>query len=375
MGRSSLCGSGTSFESKRWLSLDPCGIFGILLSWSVHLYAISVIPLMLLSNSMLSTVIYFAFYLPVAFLAMASLFMASTSDPGAVPLGARPLVTVRRASSILSGDGTLEGDDVAAGGDDDVVPSSGSDSPTGTRQQQEPLQPLAPPPPPTSSTRQRAIRRCHKCQDNFKPPRAHHDSVTGRCIVKFDHFCPWVNNAVGALNHKFFCLFLLYTGINCLLSLLLLFLRVVHCGYVRDEEEEATAASSVGQKHETGSSTHNVDNVPVTEDGQRGRLLSSTYLYPECNDFYGSHWVMILFVVSLVFLIFTCSMGFEQLEAIETGKGKIARMKMRVGQNGTEFQRVTGTYGVVTKKRLLFAGLRFVVTSHFASSDPLLNST
>ena len=34
----------------------------------------------------------------------------------------------------------------------------------------------------------RGIRRCRKCNDNFKPPRAHHDSVTGRCIVKMDHF-------------------------------------------------------------------------------------------------------------------------------------------------------------------------------------------
>lgn len=38
------------------------------------------------------------------------------------------------------------------------------------------------------SKRRRGIRRCRKCNDNYKPPRAHHDSVTGRCIVKFDHF-------------------------------------------------------------------------------------------------------------------------------------------------------------------------------------------
>ena len=31
-------------------------------------------------------------------------------------------------------------------------------------------------------------RDCRRCQA-FKPTRAHHDSVTGRCIVKLDHYC------------------------------------------------------------------------------------------------------------------------------------------------------------------------------------------
>jgi len=36
---------------------------------------------------------------------------------------------------------------------------------------------------------------CTKCR-HFKPPRAHHDSVSGRCVVKLDHWCPWTNNTV-----------------------------------------------------------------------------------------------------------------------------------------------------------------------------------
>jgi hypothetical protein len=77
---------------------------------------------------------------------------------------------------------------------------------------------------------ERAIRRCHKCQNNYKPDRAHHDSMTGRCIVKFDHFCPWIKLAVGALNHKHFCLFLLYTATSCLVSLLLIVGCWIQCG-------------------------------------------------------------------------------------------------------------------------------------------------
>ncbi|XP_073101784.1 probable protein S-acyltransferase 14 isoform X1 [Elaeis guineensis] len=50
-------------------------------------------------------------------------------------------------------------------------------------------------------------RYCRKC-NHLKPPRCHHCSVCGRCILKMDHHCVWVVNCVGALNYKFFLLFL-----------------------------------------------------------------------------------------------------------------------------------------------------------------------
>ena len=135
---------GTTFEARRWLSLDPCGLFGITLSTSVHLFACYVITSHLIEGSLFSTAIYILLYIPSLLLALASLFKAWSTDPGATPMGARPLVTVKRAAS-----GEIS---------------------------------------ETNSRRDRAMRRCHKCNDNFKPARAHHDSVTGRCIVKFDHF-------------------------------------------------------------------------------------------------------------------------------------------------------------------------------------------
>lgn len=149
-GRKDICRKllGTSFEAAYWLSLDPCGWMGVSLSWGVHIYALLVLVWKCTMHSRAAQFVFVCIYLPMAVLAMLSLFRASTTNPGAVPLGARPFTTVRRATS---------GEFLSS--------------------------------PPTG----RSIRRCHKCCDNFKPSRAHHDSVTGRCIVKFDHFCPWVN--------------------------------------------------------------------------------------------------------------------------------------------------------------------------------------
>ena len=55
---------------------------------------------------------------------------------------------------------------------------------------------------------------CRKCLE-WKPARAHHCSVCGCCILKLDHYCLWIVNAVGLLNQKFFLLFLFYCTLAC----------------------------------------------------------------------------------------------------------------------------------------------------------------
>lgn len=50
---------------------------------------------------------------------------------------------------------------------------------------------------------------CHNC-NNWKPERAHHCSVSGKCIAKMDHYCPWLGNAIGCHNIKSFYLFCFY---------------------------------------------------------------------------------------------------------------------------------------------------------------------
>lgn len=56
------------------------------------------------------------------------------------------------------------------------------------------------------------LRWCAKCdEEKYKPDRAHHCRILGRCILRMDHHCVWIGNTVGFRNHKFFLLFIGYS--------------------------------------------------------------------------------------------------------------------------------------------------------------------
>ena len=130
-------------------------------------------------------------------------------------------------------------------------------------------------------------------------------------------------------------------------------MRSVRCGYVYDnmddEEKETSSLNSTGAAtvEEIGRGTEEEEEVREVEgeldQGRRflQRMLETTYVHDDCEDFHQTWSIIVLFCVAITFLIFTGCMLVEQIEPILTNQGKIARMKMRVGQGGTELTRVT----------------------------------
>ena len=65
---------------------------------------------------------------------------------------------------------------------------------------------------------------CTTCEI-AKPLRSKHDRVTNRCIAKFDHYCPWMNTAIGEGNYRefFFSMFFAMVAMFSWLILTLLY--------------------------------------------------------------------------------------------------------------------------------------------------------
>ena len=48
---------------------------------------------------------------------------------------------------------------------------------------------------------------CPECEV-LRTPRSKHCAICNRCVERFDHHCPWINNCVGVNNHNSFLVFI-----------------------------------------------------------------------------------------------------------------------------------------------------------------------
>jgi len=154
---------------------------------------------------------------------------AMTTDPGSVPLDAKPLADDMEeidaeANRIELGDVSGRGNGNGNGGGSGIVVS-------GEAVGMNDLQPLPNLPINTVPPYRKYCKRCK----SFKPIRAHHCSMCGRCVVKMDHHCPWVNNCVGIGNHKLFLLFIFWVNIVCCYSIILIIFRFFSCMSVESQ--------------------------------------------------------------------------------------------------------------------------------------------
>ena len=52
---------------------------------------------------------------------------------------------------------------------------------------------------------------CPECEV-IRTARSRHCNICNRCVNRFDHHCPWVNNCVGAGNHGWFFAYIVSIG-------------------------------------------------------------------------------------------------------------------------------------------------------------------
>lgn len=60
---------------------------------------------------------------------------------------------------------------------------------------------------------------CPDCRV-LRTPRSRHCAICNKCVERFDHHCPWLNNCVGVNNHNAFLVFLLSLSL-CLVSIII----------------------------------------------------------------------------------------------------------------------------------------------------------
>jgi hypothetical protein len=275
---------GTGPFDENWLNVDCCGLFCAMFTYGLHVYGCYAVCTVLLPPWMsyigengirsLSTAGHFhrVAFCTIAALAVISHFKAMTTDPGAVPPDAKPIPDPE--------------DELESGSN---AKKANNTSKNEEQNQDHEAQSLVTTLPP-----QKVRRLCRRCKA-FKPQRAHHCSVCRRCIIKMDHHCPWVNNCVGIGNHKYFLLFIFYTLLSCVYSMILIITRFSSC---------------MGMSHKRGDHSHHHEPHVSCLD-QPTQLLT----------------ILGLLVEALLFGMFTFCMIFDQMDVISSKVTHIDRLK------------------------------------------------
>ncbi len=146
---------------------------------------------------------------------------------------------------------------------------------------------------------------------------------------------------MGALNHKFFVLFIFYTFLASIAAITMLASVAIDCEYFApDKPKNATQPVSSGSHLRHRFIEQLNDDA---SDGAPGFILGGAFSNNKCAPVMtGLNYALL--IIAFIFLIFTSCMLIENYDTIQSNTGKIARMKIKAGFGGTELSPISENY-------------------------------